>query len=74
MKMDEKTITETKPADPVQAQTGSQPAGRLPDVQGKAGLKDGKRGLPLLRTEKLMLNMGPQHPSTHGVLKVLLDL
>jgi len=32
------------------------------------------RTLPLLRTEKLMLNMGPQHPSTHGVLKVILDL
>jgi NADH-quinone oxidoreductase subunit D len=32
------------------------------------------RTLPLLRTEKLMLNMGPQHPSTHGVLKIILDL
>lgn len=32
------------------------------------------RTLPLLRTEKLMLNMGPQHPSTHGVLKIVLDL
>jgi NADH dehydrogenase I D subunit len=32
------------------------------------------RKLPLLRTEELMLNMGPQHPSTHGVLKVVLDL
>ncbi len=30
--------------------------------------------LPLLRTEELMLNMGPQHPSTHGVLKVILEL
>ena len=34
-----------------------------------------KKGtLPLLRTEEMMLNMGPQHPSTHGVLKVVLDL
>ncbi len=33
-----------------------------------------QKGLPLLRTEELMLNMGPQHPSTHGVLKVVLDL
>jgi NADH dehydrogenase I D subunit len=32
------------------------------------------RTLPLLRTEKLMLNMGPQHPSTHGVLKIVLEL
>ncbi len=30
--------------------------------------------LPLVRTEELLLNMGPQHPSTHGVLKVVLEL
>ncbi|MFQ5779643.1 MAG: hypothetical protein ACE5HN_02510, partial [Nitrospiria bacterium] len=30
--------------------------------------------LPLLRTEELLLNMGPQHPSTHGVLKIILTL
>jgi NADH-quinone oxidoreductase subunit D len=27
-----------------------------------------------LRTEELMLNMGPQHPSTHGVLRLVLTL
>jgi NADH:ubiquinone oxidoreductase subunit D/NADH:ubiquinone oxidoreductase subunit C len=27
-----------------------------------------------LRTERIILNMGPQHPSTHGVLHVLLAL
>ncbi|HET8759595.1 MAG TPA: hypothetical protein VFN94_00910, partial [Nitrospiria bacterium] len=28
----------------------------------------------VLRTEELLLNMGPQHPSTHGVLRVVLEL
>lgn len=27
-----------------------------------------------LRREELLLNMGPQHPSTHGVLRVVLEL
>ena len=44
-----------------------------PEVLRASQGTDGK-GLPLLRTEEMMLNMGPQHPSTHGVLKVVLDL
>ena len=27
-----------------------------------------------LRKESMILNMGPQHPSTHGVLRVVLHL
>src|SRR5512142_1005899 len=29
---------------------------------------------PALRTETMMINMGPQHPSTHGVLRLVLEL
>jgi NADH-quinone oxidoreductase subunit D len=30
--------------------------------------------MPQLRTETLTVNMGPQHPSTHGVLRLVLEL
>src|ERR1043165_5858326 len=29
---------------------------------------------PELEGEKMVLNMGPSHPSTHGVLRVILEL
>ena len=29
---------------------------------------------PAFDTEELVINMGPQHPSTHGVLRVVLKL
>ena len=37
---------------------------RLPTVQSDEGIE----------TEELILNMGPQHPSTHGVLRLVLKL
>src|SRR5262245_38480254 len=30
--------------------------------------------MPTLRTETMTVNMGPQHPSTHGVLRLVLEL
>lgn len=41
---------------------GTNIADREPDILGP------------IRTETMTLNMGPQHPSTHGVLRVLLEL
>jgi NADH-quinone oxidoreductase subunit D len=35
--------------------------GRVPKLQDMQG-------------EKMVLNMGPSHPSTHGVLRILLEL
>jgi len=40
-------------------------------MQEREGLKPQET---LFDTEEMMLNMGPQHPSTHGVLRVLLKL
>src|SRR5450631_4288007 len=30
--------------------------------------------MPELRSETMTVNMGPQHPSTHGVLRLVLEL
>ena len=33
-----------------------------------------RRDVPDIRTETMTVNMGPQHPSTHGVLRLVLEL
>lgn len=38
------------------------------------GLTRKPRGVGQLATEHLIVNMGPQHPSTHGVLHILLEM
>ena len=39
-----------------------------------AGLRRAPRAVDDLLTEHLIINMGPQHPSTHGVLRLLIEV
>lgn len=47
----------------------SDPAARAQEALRKAELESGD-----LQGEKMVLNMGPSHPSTHGVLRIVLEL
>ena len=77
-------IDETEAKRDLQAEhTDIDPAtGRRPDGNGSTELTQavvqtgiGPNPNTLLpHTEEMALNMGPQHPSTHGVLRVLLEL
>jgi NADH-quinone oxidoreductase subunit D len=52
----------------------------MPEVQeiqfGEAAARASRAAdeLPDLQGEKMVLNMGPSHPSTHGVLRIILEL
>jgi NADH-quinone oxidoreductase subunit D len=49
------------------AQQGGVPAEPIPTGSDLPGMEE-------LQTEELILNLGPQHPSTHGVLRLVLKL
>ncbi len=52
-----------------------EPGGRAQEVfEGIGKSPDQADRLPELQGEKMVLNMGPSHPSTHGVLRILLEL
>jgi NADH-quinone oxidoreductase subunit D len=51
----------------VQDITLQEPAGRAAEAAASGELRD-------LEGEKMVLNMGPSHPSTHGVLRIILEL
>jgi len=39
-----------------------------------AGIRRAPEGVDGLTTEHLIINMGPQHPSTHGVLRMIVEM
>jgi NADH-quinone oxidoreductase subunit D len=51
----------------VQDITIREPAGRAAEAAASGELRD-------LEGEKMVLNMGPSHPSTHGVLRIVLEM
>jgi NADH-quinone oxidoreductase subunit D len=47
-----------------------EPAARIAEAQAAIGSTD----LSDIHGEKMVLNMGPSHPATHGVLRIILEL
>ena len=53
---------------------GGPPHGEVPEAQRQVFSSDAGSVSSPYRKEELLLNMGPQHPSTHGVIRVVLAL
>ena len=69
------TITD-KPTHGEGTQTGTLPPAQMtPDHQESSSAErlDGQTGA-MMHTEIMSLNVGPQHPSTHGVLRLVVDM
>jgi NADH-quinone oxidoreductase subunit D len=49
-----------------------EPVARTAEALGRSGAADGE--FEELQGDKMVLNMGPSHPSTHGVLRIILEL
>src|ERR1035438_10492964 len=48
---------------------------QIPDAAARAAaLPGGAEDLTDIHGEKMVLNMGPSHPATHGVLRIVLEL
>jgi len=46
----------------------------MQELEAHVGVEDAKPTEDELRRKRMTLNMGPQHPSTHGVLRVMIEL
>ena len=58
----------------VQEITFKDPGGRISEKAAVVQLRPSLEDSPDLQGEKMVLNLGPSHPATHGVLRIILEL
>ena len=46
----------------------------MQELEAHVGIEDAKPTAEEQQRKQMTLNMGPQHPSTHGVLRVMIEL